>query len=157
MRSGGVELAGVGILEAADVARVLDAGGLHAEADAEVGDLVLAGVADGVEHALDAALAEAAGDEDAVEAGELLWVVIAAAVFAAGFEALGFDPGDLELEVVGEGSVDERFLEALVGVFVLDVLADDGDRDFVLRVVGAVDDVLPLGEIGVRGLRCGGT
>ena len=68
---GGVELAGVGVLEAADVARVFDAGGLHAEADAEVGDVVLAGVADGVEHALDAAFAEAAGDEDAVEAFEL--------------------------------------------------------------------------------------
>ena len=132
---------------------VLDAGGLHAEADAEVRDLVLAGVADGVEHALDAALAEASGDEDAVEAFELgVEVVVAAAVFAAGFEALGFDPGDLELEVVGEGSVDEGFLEALVGVFVLDVLADDGDRDLVLRVVGAVDDVLPLGEVRVVGL-----
>ena len=68
---GGVELAGVGVLEPADVAGVLDAGGLHAEADAEVGDVVLAGVADGVEHAFDAALAEAAGDEDAVEAFEL--------------------------------------------------------------------------------------
>jgi hypothetical protein len=68
VRRGGVELAGVGVLQAADVARELDAGGLHAEADAEVGNLVLAGVADGVQHALDAALAEAAGDEDAVEA-----------------------------------------------------------------------------------------
>ena len=69
VRGGGVELAGVGVLEAADVAGILDAGGLHAEADAEVGRAGLAGVADGVEHALDAALAEAAGDEDAVEAG----------------------------------------------------------------------------------------
>ena len=66
----------------------------------------------------------------------------------AGFEALGFDPGDSELEVVGEGSVDEGFFEGLVAVFVLDVLADDGDGDFVLGVVGAVDDVLPLGEVG---------
>ena len=65
---GGVEFAGVGVLEAADVARKLDAGGLHAQADAEVGHLLFAGVADGVQHALDAALAEAAGNEDAVEA-----------------------------------------------------------------------------------------
>ena len=45
---------------------------------------------------------------------------------------------------MGERAVDEGFLEGLVAVFVLDVLADDGDGDFVLRVVGAVDDVLPL-------------
>ena len=49
---------------------------------------------------------------------------------------------------MGEGSVDEGFFEGLVGVFVLDVLADDGDGDFVFGVVGAVDDVLPAGEVG---------
>ena len=112
VRRGGVELAGVGAGEAADVARVLDAGGLHAEADAEVGDVVLAGVADGVEHALDAALAEAAGDKDAVEAAELGLVVAigAAGCIAVGlvvsFQALGLDPGDAQLEVVSERAVD---------------------------------------------------
>ena len=132
-------------LEAADVACELDGGGLHAEADAEVRGARLAGVADGVEHAFDAALAEAAGDEDAVEAGELLREVGWLAGGVEGFEAFGFDPGDAELEVVGEGAVDERFLERFIGVFVLDVLADDGDRHFVVRIVGAVDDVFPLG------------
>jgi hypothetical protein len=44
--------------------------------------------------------------------------------------------------------VDERFFEGLVAVFVLDVLADDGDGDLVGGVVGAVDDLLPLGEVG---------
>ncbi len=155
--SGGVELAGVGVFQAADVAGVLDAGGLHAEADAEVGGVGLAGVADGVEHALDAALAEAAGDEDAVEAFELMLVFESGAVFGvAGLEAFGFDPGDAELEVVSERAVDEGFLEGLVTVFVLDVFADDGDVDFVFGVVGAVDDVLPARRGRVQGRRCGG-
>ena len=70
-------------------------------------------------------------------------VVVGMAVGVAGLEAFGFDPGDFELEVVGEGSVDEGFFEGLVGVFVLDVFADDGDGDLVDGVVGAVDDVLP--------------
>ena len=52
---------------------------------------------------------------------------------------------------MGEGSVDEGFFEGLVGVFVLDVFADDGDGDFVFGVVGAVDDVLPAGEVGGLG------
>ena len=107
--AGGIELAGVGVFEAADVARELDAGGLHAEADAEVGDLLFAGVADGVQHALDAALAETAGDEDAVEAFELRFV---AAVFGSfRFEAFGFNPGDFELEILRECAVGERFFE----------------------------------------------
>src|SRR5579871_3034197 len=75
-----------------------------------------------------------------------------AAVGVFGLEAFGFDPGDAKLEIVGKGSVDEGFLEGLIGVFVLDVLAYDGDGGFVLGVVGAVDDVLPLGEIGRGGL-----
>jgi hypothetical protein len=65
-----------------------------------------------------------------------------------GFETFGLDPGDLELEVVGERAVDEGLLEGFVAVLVLDVLADDGDGDFILRVVGAADDLLPAGEVG---------
>ncbi|MCU1222774.1 MAG: hypothetical protein JWQ42_867 [Edaphobacter sp.] len=153
MRGGGVELAGVGLLEAADVARVLDAGGLHTQADAEVGNALFAGVADGVEHALDASLAKAAGDEDAVEVFQLVTVFEGrAAVGVFGLEAFGFDPGDAELEVVGQGAVDEGFLEGLIAVLVLDVLADDADGDLVLGVVSAVDDVLPLGDVGGLGL-----
>ena len=49
------------------------------------------------------------------------------------FEAFGFDPGYAEFEIVGERAVSQRFFEGLVAVFVLDVLADDGDGDFVLR------------------------
>ncbi len=145
---GGVELAGVGVLEAADVAGVLDAGGLHAETDAEVGNGLFAGVANGVEHALDAALAEAAGDQDAVKVSELVAIVEGGAAFVVFcFKAFGFDPSHTEFEVVGECAVDESFLEGLVRVFVFDVLADDGDGDLVFGVVGAADDVLPLGEI----------
>src|SRR5215469_18618846 len=102
MRGGWIELGGVGVFEAADVAGELDAGGLHAETDSEVGGSSLAGEANGVEHAFDSALAEASGDEDSVEALELLDVVVAgAAGGVGGFEAFGFDPGDAEFQVVG--------------------------------------------------------
>ena len=62
---------------------------------------------------------------------ELDVVLVGGAVGVGGLEGLGFDPGDAELEVVSEGAVDEGFLEGFVTVFVLDVLADDADRDFV--------------------------
>ena len=83
--------------------------------------------------------------------------LVAAVVWVFGLEAFGFDPGDVELEVVGEGGVDEGFLERLVGVLVLDVLADDGDGDLVAGVVGAVDEVLPLGSGRRLWRRCGDT
>ena len=51
---------------------------------------MLAGEANAVEHSVDAALAEAAGNENAVEAGELLFV--AAIGLVLGFEAFGFHP-----------------------------------------------------------------
>ena len=68
------------------------------------------------------------------------------------FEALGLDPGGLELEVVGERAVDEGFLEGFVAVLVLDVLADDGDGDLIGGMVGAADDLLPAGKIGGLGV-----
>ena len=68
VRRGRIELGGVGVFEAAHVARELDHHRLHAQADAEVRHLVLAREADGVDHALDAALAESARDQNAVVA-----------------------------------------------------------------------------------------
>ena len=65
-----IELARVGVGPADDVARELDGRDLHAEADAEVGNAALARVARGGDLALDAALAEAAGHEDAVDVAE---------------------------------------------------------------------------------------
>jgi len=71
VRGRGFELGGVRACQAADVAGILDTGGLHAETDAEVRNLLLAGEADSVQHALDAALSEAAGNQNAVESIQL--------------------------------------------------------------------------------------
>ena len=60
-----VELRAVRAGEAADVARELDRRDLHAEAEAEEGHAVFAGELRGANFPFDAAVAEAAGDEDA--------------------------------------------------------------------------------------------
>ena len=86
-----VELGGVGARHAGDVARELADGDLHAEADAEVRDAALAGDARGADLALDAAAAEAAGDQDAVGVGE------PALGGLVGLQRLGVDPVDLDL------------------------------------------------------------
>ena len=103
-------------------------GALHAQADAEERDPVLAGEADRLDLAVDAALAEAAGHQHAVDPGERL---------ARPLRARSPPPrsaDDPHPRVVGDAGVVERLVDRLVGVVVLDVLADDGDRDFVSRV-----------------------
>ena len=81
-----VELAPV---EAADVARELRDGDVHPEADAEVRDRVLARDAAGEDLPLPAARSEAAGHEDAVDAGELRAGLVERHV-------LGVDPADAD-------------------------------------------------------------
>src|SRR4029079_937812 len=65
------EFGGRGFLDARLVPRRLDARHLHAEADAEEGDVALASELHAVDLALAPALAEAAGNEDSVERLEL--------------------------------------------------------------------------------------
>src|SRR5579883_590402 len=66
MRRRRIKLAGIGVRQAANIAREFNACGLHPEADAEVRDLVLARVLNAQQHAFDAALAEAAGNENPI-------------------------------------------------------------------------------------------
>ena len=67
MLGGLVELGGVRLLQPADVAGEFDGRDLHAEADAEIRDLVFAGILGGEDFAFDAAVAESAGNQDAID------------------------------------------------------------------------------------------
>ena len=67
VRRVGVDLGAVGVRQAADVAGELDHRHLEAVADAQVRQLVLAGVADAGDLALRPADAEPAGHDDAVQ------------------------------------------------------------------------------------------
>ena len=72
MRGLGVELGGVDVFGVEVSAGQLDGHHLEAEAEAEVRHVVQPGVAGGLDLALEPALAEAAGDYDAVDPGEQL-------------------------------------------------------------------------------------
>jgi hypothetical protein len=122
------------------VARDLDRGDLHAEADAEVGHLRLARVLDCRDLALDAALAEAARDEDRVHVLQRL--------DAARLDRLGIHVVDVHARARLDARVDQRFGERLVRILQVHVLADHRDVDLVLGVLEAVDDVFPHREVG---------
>jgi hypothetical protein len=89
------------------------------------------------ELAFDAAHAESARDEDALDVGE-----IARGAFGR-LAVIRGDPADVDLARVREPAGLERLGDGEVGVGQVDVLADQGDRDLVLRVVHGVEQLLP--------------
>ena len=73
-------------------------GQLHAEAEAEVRDVVLAGVLDCDDHSLNAAVAEAAGDENSVDILEKERGCVIR-------DILGLDPLDMNVRVACDAAV----------------------------------------------------
>ena len=65
-----IELGAVGLLEPENAASKLDDRALHAQANAEVGDLPRPSEPDRLDLALDAAHSEPAGNEDSVDSAE---------------------------------------------------------------------------------------
>ena len=113
---------------------------MKAETQAEVGHLVLARVGRGRDLALDAAHAESAGHDDAVEVVET----------AFGEQALGVvggDPVDDDLGAARVATVLQRLDDRQVGVGQVDVLADKPDVDFLVGGAHAADERVPLGEV----------
>ena len=122
------------------VARAFDHGELHAEADAEVGNAVLARQAHGLQLALDAALAEASRHQDRVHAAQ--------AVDAFAFQHLGVDVVDVDLRARVHAGVGQRLGQRLVRFRQVDILADHRDVHFVLRMLERVDQLVPDAEVG---------
>lgn len=95
-RAIGLELGGVRVLQAEDVAGVFDDHGLQAEAQAEGRQLVLTGELQGTDLAVDATDAEASGNDDAVD------LVERGGRALLGLALIGGDPLDVYLGIVGE-------------------------------------------------------
>ena len=117
-----VELGRVRVAGADDLAREFDHRALEAQAQAEVRDAVFAGEMGGEDLALDAAMAEPAGHEDAGGAVEALVQVLVG-------QRLRVDPADPGVDLVRPCRVAKRLRDREVGVGELDVLADEGDLE----------------------------
>ena len=125
-------------------ARSFDTGHLHAQTNAEERHIAGAREGDRGNLALAATLAESAGHENAMhrlERGDDLRGIIA-------LENLGIDPFDVDLDPVGEAAVDQRLVEALVGIGQADILAHHRDGYFAFGVEIAIGDVEPGRQIG---------
>ena len=135
-----IEFGAVGILPAEDIACIFDYRTLHAEADAEEGNLPGAGVFDRADLARYAAAAEPARHQNAVGTGEHCFRIALLQLF-------GLNQQSADLRAAGDPGVAERFVDAFVGVLVADVLADYGDGALLFRMEHAVEPLQIVAQI----------
>ena len=140
------EFSGGGSGHAGEIAGGFHHRHLHAEADAEIGHLALTGEFGRGDLAFRAALAEGAGHEDGVDVFQ-----VRRRVFL--LEDLAVDPFKVDTHLVGDAAMGQRFGQRLIGVLEARIFADDGDLHLAVRLADAVGDVMPGGEIGLRGIR----
>ena len=140
MGSGLGQLAGVGVRHAAHVAGKLHHGHLHAQADAQEGHLLLPCIAHRGDFALDAPVAEAAGDQNAVGPRQKPGGVLVG-------DRLRVHPAHLHLDPVFDAAVGQGLGHRQIGVVEGHILAHQGDLHAARGVFGPVDHGGPLGQV----------
>src|SRR5262249_39739613 len=113
-----VEFGRVGSFELGDVPGKFDCSALHTQADSKVRRLLPASIAEGSQHAGNAALAEPARNQYGVEVAKAILPVRIIHQF------FGLKPTDLNAQSVSDPAVHQRFVEALIRVLELHVLAN---------------------------------
>src|ERR1043166_9518870 len=139
-----IEFGGVRILEFQDVTGEFDSGDLHAEAKAEGGKFLFAGILGRADFSLNAAFAKSTGNEYSTEAFQIL-------LRPEFLDFLGLDLFDLDAAIVGDTAMNDRFVDRFVSVVEFDVFAHDTDADPVLGGDQLADDVLPMRHVRGRG------
>ena len=142
----GIQLRGVGVRKTQHIAAVFHHCHLHAEADAEKRHLVLPAVADGLDLALNASLAEAARHQYRVGGAEGFLHVLRGQLFRV-------DPVDVHLHLIADAAVAERLRNAEVGIPQVDVFAHHGNADRFLGVEGGIHHGNPSGKIRSCGIQ----
>ena len=138
-----VKFGGIGHLQAEHIARKLNHGDLHAQTDAQIGDFMLTRVFRGQLLALDAAVAEAAGHEYAVHALKRL-----VEIGVRRGQIVGLDPLDVDAGAMIDAAVLERLDDGEIRVVQLDILAHQRDGHLALRLLEAINQPRPVGQIG---------
>ena len=141
MRGVFIKLGGVGSFESAFIACEFDGGDLHAEADAEVRDVVFASVFGGEDFSFDSTITESAGNEDSI-------YITDDGFRALIFDGLCFDADDLHFGIVISAGVDKGFVDGFISVLKLDVFPGNGDGNFMLGMDDALDEGFPFFEVG---------
>src|SRR5947209_603489 len=142
----GVELRGVRVVRAEGGTRKLDDHTLHAHAEPECGNAALAAEAGRLDLPLDAAVAKAAGDDDAIEPDERLDVI-------GPLEVLAVDPLHLHVAACRPRGMAHGLGDREVRVGQLDVLADEADGQRYARSADSLGERLPFAQVRLAGAR----
>ena len=111
---------------------------MHPEADAQVRDFILASPAGSLDHALSAASAEPAGDENALRGAEFMPGFME---FRRGFglcrvfQMGGIDPDEIELPRTCHGGVFERLDNGKIGVVKISVFTNQHNRNRLIEML----------------------
>src|SRR5258706_7419833 len=143
MRRVQVELRRMRLGQFQNVSREFNRRDLHAEAQAEVGDLVFARVLGGQNFPLHAAFAKAARHQDAAEPFQNFFRAVL-------FNLLGVQLHDLHAAIIRNAAVDDRLVDGFIGVLQAYVFADDADAHAMLWRDELADDLLPVRHVRRR-------
>lgn len=142
-----VQLLTAGVFQVGHIARKLDDGQLHSQADAEEGNLLGASIVDGPDHSFGASLAETSGDQDTIGGAHFMpGLVVGRQRFLLGslLQVGSINPNHLELLLAVHGRVFQRLAHAQVGIVQGGVLPDESDRGGLVDVVLAGSKVHPF-------------
>ena len=137
----GIKLPAVRVRDAEYVSGILNDGNLHAQAYAQIGDIMLPGIAAGQDHAFNAPVSEAARDKNAVSRPQLFLQVLLR-------EVLGIDPEDFYLRVVFIAAVIEGFPHGQVGIVQSHIFSYNGDPGMPAGMMDPLYHFLPGGQAG---------
>src|SRR5919106_1489848 len=141
-RRGRVELGRVRALEPGHASGEIDDRALQPEADSKERHVVFPCEASRVDLPLDASHSEAAGDQDSVDVAEHL-------VDVRSLEIVRRDPCDLHVGRMRVAGMLQALDDREVRVGKRDVLSDEADVDLFGARVDAVDDPLPVTQLGL--------
>src|SRR5262249_38855465 len=138
-----VELSGVCSIDTANIAREFNSRALHAQTNSKIRRLLATGEVDRSQHPKNSALSEAPGHQNGVQ--------IAQAIFPVGilYEILRLHPANLNSQAIRHASVNQSLIQALVGIFQLDVLTNDANGDLAVGVFDRVDQLRPASNVQV--------
>src|ERR1700691_2317982 len=138
----GTELGRARAVQAREMARRLDHRHLHAEADAEIRYFPVPREPCRLDLALGAAFAEAARNQNAVDAFEMHDRVFL-------LEDFRIEPVELDPDIVGYPAMGQRLGQRFIAVGQMGVFAHHGDGDRAFGLTDARHDLAPARQIGV--------
>ena len=131
-------------IDPGQIAGRFDTGHLHAQADTEKGNIILAGKFDRSDLAFAAPFTKATGYQYRVERFQL-----GRQIFFI-FKQFRIQPAHLHLDPVGQTAVEQRFLQRFIGVLQPDIFADHADDDFAFGMLDPLHDIIPARQIRFR-------